>query len=286
MATRVIPSLKGPYEVVKPSAKHTATVIFLHGLGDSGSGWLAIVKMIKDELPHVKWLLPNAPSRSITANRGFVMPGWFDLLAWDLGNKQEDRDGMLDSARTIDKYIQDEVNAGIPSERIVVGGFSQGGTMALLAGLTARGEDGLFGGKYGWKLGGVAVLSGWMPLSDAFPKVAPTFCQTRGNSDQPSQMVSPHLVTTPILMSHGTADTVVPHSLGQRTSRILTNDLGLPALEDLTLSQRIPPSGYSPGESKLGAPGLSFRSYRSAGHEACEQTLEDLKQFLMRVLLQ
>lgn len=79
---------------------------------------------------------------------------------------------MLESARTIDKYIQDEINAGIPVERIVVGGFSQGGSMSLLAGLTARREDGLFGGKSGWKLGGVAVLSGWMPLQDAFLKVA------------------------------------------------------------------------------------------------------------------
>ncbi|KAH0839774.1 Alpha/Beta hydrolase protein [Lanmaoa asiatica] len=286
MATRVIPSLRGPYEVVKPSAEHTATVIFLHGLGDSGSGWLGIVEMVKNELPHVKWLLPNAPSRSITANRGFVMPGWFDLPSWDLGDKHEDRDGMLDSARTIDKYIQDEINAGIPAERIVVGGFSQGGSMSLLAGLAARREDGLFGGKYGWKLAGVAVLSGWMPLQDAFPKVALTPYQTRDNTNELSQMASPHLATTPILMCHGTADTVVPYSLGQRASRTLTNDLGLPALENLTLSMLIPPSGYSPGEGKLGAAGLSFRSYRSVGHEACERILEDLKEFLKHVLLQ
>ncbi|KAG8218492.1 Alpha/Beta hydrolase protein [Butyriboletus roseoflavus] len=256
------------------------------GLGDSGSGWLGIVKMIKDELPHVKWLLPNAPSRSITANRGFVMPGWFDLPSWDLEDKHEDRDGMLDSARTIDKYIQDEINAGIPAERIVVGGFSQGGSMSLLAGLTARREDGLFGGKYGWKLGGVAVLSGWVPLRDTFPKVALTPSHARDTTNQLSQMASPHSTTTPVLMCHGTADTVVPYNLGQSASRILTNDLSLPALENLTLSMLIPPSGYSPGEGRLGAAGLSFRSYRSAGHEACERTLEDLKEFLKHVLLQ
>lgn len=85
-------------------------------------------------------------------------------------------------------------------------------------------------------------------------------------------------------MCHGTADTVVPYNLGQRASSILTNDLGLPAVENLILSMLIPPSGYSPDEGKLGATGLSFRSYRSAGHEACERTLEDLKQFLKRVL--
>lgn len=158
-------------------------IVAYQGLGDSGSGWSGIVKMIKDELPHVKWLLPNAPSRSISANRGFVMPGWFDIPSWDLADKREDRDGMLESARTIDKYIQDEINAGIPSERIVVGGFSQGGSMSLLAGLTARREDGLFGGKYGWKLGGVAVLSGWMPLHEAFPKVVFTPLHTRASTN-------------------------------------------------------------------------------------------------------
>ena len=242
--------------------------------------------MIKDELPHVKWILPNAPSRSISANRGFVMSGWFDLPTWDLGDKHEDRDGMLDSARTIDKYIQDEINAGIPPERIVIGGFSQGGSMSLLAGLTARREDGLFGGKHGWKLGGVAVLSGWMPLQDTFPKVVLTPCLTWDNPNKLSQMASPHLSTTPILMCHGTADTVVPYGLAQRASKILTSELGLPPLENPTLSMLVPPSGYSPGEGKLGMAGLSFRSYRSAGHEACERTLEDLKQFLKRVLLQ
>lgn len=99
-------------------------------------------------------------------------------------------------------------------------------------------------------------------------------------------MASPHLITTPILVCHGTADTVVPYSFGQRASRILVNDLGLPVLENLTLSMLVPPSGYSPTEGKLGATGLSFRSYRSAGHEACQRTLEDLKQFLKRVLVQ
>lgn len=73
------------------------------------------------------------------------------------------------------------------------------------------------------------------------------------------------------------ADTIVPYSLSQEASQLLTNGLGLTALENLTLSTSVPPSGYSPDKSELGTPGLSFRSCRSAGHEACERTLEDLK---------
>ncbi|KAF8842682.1 Phospholipase/carboxylesterase [Paxillus ammoniavirescens] len=262
-------SVFGPFEVVRPLAQHTATVIFLHGLGDSGKGWLGIINQFKDQLPHVKWLLPNAPSRSITANLGFVMPGWFDLRSWDLQDQNEDRTGMLESARTIDQYIQGEVDSGIPPGRIVVGGFSQGGAMSLLTALTARAENGVAGGKEGWKLGGVAILSGWTLLQDDF-----------------SKMVSPHLTSTPVLMCHGTADSVVPHILSQKTAQILTNQLNMPALENLTLSMQVPPSSYLLEESKMGIAGLSFRSYRSSGHEACERTQEDLKEFLKRVLPQ
>ena len=133
------------------------------GLGDSGAGWLPVAEMIKHQLPHVKWVLPNAPHRNITANFGLSMPGWFDLYSFDWKGK-EDRDGMLASARAIDKHIQDEIDAGIPAERIVLGGFSQGGCLSLLTGLTDRGQ----GSK---KLGGVVVLSGWLPLRDEFLKV-------------------------------------------------------------------------------------------------------------------
>ncbi|KIJ69850.1 hypothetical protein HYDPIDRAFT_79026 [Hydnomerulius pinastri MD-312] len=264
-----VQSVFGPFEVVKPLAKHTATVIFLHGLGDSGKGWLGIINEFKDQLPHIKWLLPNAPSRRITANWDAMFPAWFDLPSWDLGDTNEDRVGMFESARTIDKHIQDEVDAGIPVERVVLGGFSQGGAMSILAALTARGEEGVAGGKEGWKLGGVAILSGWMLLQDEFPK-----------------MVSPHLATTPVLMCHGTVDNVVPYSLGQKAATKLTTQFNMPSLENLTLAMQVPLSGYSPEDGKMGVPGLSFRSYRSSGHEACDRTLEDLKVFLGRVLPQ
>lgn len=144
------------------------------GLGDSGEGWLPVVEMIKNDLPHIKWVLPNAPTRTITANFGMMMPGWFDVLSFDWNAKLEDREGHLQSAKAIDQHIQREVDDGIPSERIVLGGFSQGATMSLLTAFAAR-EDGQFGGRGGWCLGGVAALSGWLPLQDTFQKVVPFF---------------------------------------------------------------------------------------------------------------
>ncbi|KAG9311876.1 Phospholipase/Carboxylesterase-domain-containing protein [Chiua virens] len=248
-AARVLPT-----SVVIPTKKHSATVIFLHGLGDTGLGWRPAVEMIKSELPHVKWLLPTAPTRSITANMGMQMPGWFDILSFDFQKKNppppQDRDGLLESARTIDKYIQDEIDAGIPAERIVIGGFSQGGAVSLLAGLTDRGNG-------GWKLGGVVSLSSWIPLQEEFVKTA-----------------SPHLRDTPVLMCHGTADPLVPFKLGRRSSEIL-NSLGLPVLGDSALTD----------EGKLPSPGLIFRSYDGLEHSACTQTILDLRQFMKRVLV-
>jgi hypothetical protein len=149
----LIPSVHGPFEVVQPLAKHTATVIFLHvgslifshtiadhfanvyvesftptrALVILGRAGLEQSTKLKDQLPHVKWLLPNAPSRSITANQGFVMPAWFDLPSWDLQAPNQDHAGILESARTIDQHIQNEVEAGIPPGRVVLLGSARAG---------------------------------------------------------------------------------------------------------------------------------------------------------------
>ncbi len=70
------------------------------------------------------------------------------------GGSHEDEAGMLASVRTISQLIADEVDAGIPSERIVVGGFSQGSAISLLTGLMSE-----------RKLAGLVCLSGWLGLS-------------------------------------------------------------------------------------------------------------------------
>ena len=196
------------------------------------------------------------------------MPGWFDLYSLGMEEKREDRERMLASARTIDGHIQDEINAGIPPERIVVGGFSQGGCMSLLTGLTARGPEGQFGGQDGWKLGGVVALSCWLLLHDEFPKVVSAICQTQDVSNELSpQIVSPHLTETPVLMCHGADDPIVPYNLGVQSSQALAK-YGLPILE----------------EGKLGTAGLSFKKYESLDHSSCPEEIQDIKQFLLHVL--
>ncbi|KAI1116586.1 phospholipase/Carboxylesterase [Nemania sp. NC0429] len=177
------------------STKHTATVIFLHGLGDTGFGWAPAVEgwIRRGRLDQVKWVLPHAPRIPVTAAEGMPMPGWFDIAALNGGiddiRSRQDEPGLLRTRDYVNSLIQAEIDAGIPANRIVVGGFSQGGAMALLSGLTAK-----------VKLAGIVGLSCWLPLDSKFPSLVQ-------ESDLNHE--------TPIYMAHGGADPVVPTPLGQ-----------------------------------------------------------------------
>ncbi|CAJ0640118.1 14_t:CDS:2 [Entrophospora sp. SA101] len=113
---------------------HSATVIFLHGLGDSGHGWEPIATEIGEIMKHVKFVLPNAPIRPITINMGMRMPGWFDLTTLNL----DQIDGGVDEDGVMETLSQNEIDSGIVSNRIVVGGFSQGAAIALATGVTSE----------------------------------------------------------------------------------------------------------------------------------------------------
>lgn len=175
--------------VIEASAKHTATVIFFHGLGDTGHGWASSLAEIKPAF--VKLVCPTAPTIPVTLNSGFRMPAWFDLKGLDL-SAGEDTEGIQRAAATVQSLIEDEIKAGIPSNRVLIGGFSQGGALSLFSSLSTK-----------HNLAGVVALSCWLPLRDSFPaKIA-------GNTE------------TPILMCHGDSDPVVPHRWGQESAGLL-----------------------------------------------------------------
>ena len=59
------------------AARHTATFIGpIHGLGDTNQGWLGAAMHLHTQMPHVKFVLPNAPTRPVTLNMGMPMPSW------------------------------------------------------------------------------------------------------------------------------------------------------------------------------------------------------------------
>lgn len=175
--------------VVSASAKHTATLIFLHGLGDTGHGWASSIAAIRP--PHVKVVCPTANKMAVTLNSGFQMPSWFDLMSLD-PTGPEDEAGIKAAAQMVNSLIADEIKSGIPSNRILLGGFSQGGALALYSSLNTD-----------HKLAGVVALSCWAPLHKQLP-----------GAKQTNKEIS-------YFQAHGDCDPVVPHRWGQMTAHLL-----------------------------------------------------------------
>ncbi|EIN11067.1 Phospholipase/carboxylesterase [Punctularia strigosozonata HHB-11173 SS5] len=232
------PQLK--YVTVEPSAVHTASFILVHGLGDSGNGLKPVAESISrnSALSHIKWILPNAPVRRVTVNRGALMPAWFDIFQFG-STTQEDEQGMQETAQSLNELISAEVANGVDPSRIVLGGFSQGGVMTLLAGLSNE-----------RKLGGLVVLSGRVPLMGKF-----------------KDLVSSHATEVPIFWGHGTEDPVVRFDLARNGVQLL-QELGV--------------KSASPGDGGNG--GLSFHAYEGLGHSLSAQEIEDLSNWLQRVV--
>jgi len=175
--------------VVSPSAKHTATLIFLHGLGDTGHGWASSIAAIRP--PHVKVVCPTANKMAVTLNSGFQMPSWFDLMSLDPAGP-EDEAGIKAAAKMVDSLIAEEIKSGIPASRILIGGFSQGGALALYSSLHTD-----------HNLAGTIALSCWAPLH-----------KQMGAAKQTNKDI-------PYLQAHGDCDPVVPYRWGQMTAQLL-----------------------------------------------------------------
>ncbi|XP_063245038.1 acyl-protein thioesterase 1 [Bacillus rossius redtenbacheri] len=181
--------MAGSPVVINASVKHTATIIFLHGLGDTGHGWASAIGGIRP--PHVKVVCPTAPIMPVTLNAGFRMPSWFDLRTLD-ANGPEDEEGIRRATELVHSMIETEVKQGIPSNRILLGGFSQGGALAVYSALL-----------FTKPLAGVMALSCWLPLHKKFPDLA------KGNTD------------IPFVQCHGDCDPIVPYKWGQMTASCL-----------------------------------------------------------------
>ena len=181
-------SIMNPF-LIKASAKHTASFIFLHGLGDNGAGWCEGFNMIKSD--HIKYIFPNAPIQSVTINAHQKMPSWFDIISLDK-SAAEDEAGILKSSDTLRELISEEIVNGIAADRIIVGGFSQGGAVASYTALTSD-----------MRLAGVLLLSTYLPLAARFPGAL--------KLDK----------ATPVYQCHGGTDFVVNFKFGQLSHEVL-----------------------------------------------------------------
>lgn len=141
------------------SAKKGA-LIFLHGLGDSPAGWSQLqssLPQMKPRLKDIAFVFPAAPTIGITINGGAEMPGWFDLYDWPIAvGSKDDREGLMAAVAQIETEVDKLLEAGIPPSKIVLGGFSQGGAVSLLAAYRRKEGEEAFAGCAG--------LSAWVTL--------------------------------------------------------------------------------------------------------------------------
>ena len=170
-----------------------AAVIWLHGLGADGSDFVPVVSELR--LPdafNIRFIFPHAPVRPITINQGFSMRGWYDITSLDIANR-DDETGIIESSNALMNLCDQQVAHGISSQRIVFAGFSQGGAIALYAGL-----------RYANRLGGIMALSPYLPMQQRLVQEA---------SDANR--------STPIFMAHGLYDEVVATQFGLQTRDLL-----------------------------------------------------------------
>ncbi len=180
-----------PAIVMETKVEPDAAIIWLHGLGADGNDFAPIVPELRlpDNLA-IRFIFPHAPSLPVTINGGFVMPAWYDILDMQI-DRRVDIQQLMMSAKAIEAFIENELNQGIESERILLAGFSQGGAVAYQVALS-----------YPQSLGGLLAMSTYFATADSI-ELNPA------NSD------------INIEIQHGTYDPVVPENLGEKAYNIL-----------------------------------------------------------------
>jgi len=168
---------------IETAPNPTASIVILHGLGADGNDFVPIARELDlRSAGPVRFVFPDAPTRPVTINGGYVMRAWYDIFGFDSQQLREDEAGLRESQALVEGLIAKEKSRGVPARRIVLAGFSQGCAMTLMTGL-----------RHDERLAGLVGLSGYMPLAakaEAERHIA--------NKD------------VPIFLAHGTQDPVIP----------------------------------------------------------------------------
>lgn len=170
-------------EYLEPESPAIGCVIWLHGLGADGADFLPVAQLVQQTVSTpLRFILPNAPLKSVTLNGGLMMPAWYDLYGLTRTDR-EDEAGLLVSESAMHAFIESQLATGLQSQQIFLAGFSQGAALALFAGLRFKNP-----------LGGLIALSGYLPLAAKIP-------------DAPSTQA------LPVFFGYGTEDGVVTPDL-------------------------------------------------------------------------
>jgi phospholipase/carboxylesterase len=175
-----------------------SSIVWLHGLGADGHDFAPIVpELLRPGWPAIRFVFPHAPVRAVTINGGARMRAWYDIRNLEI-DQRADEQGVRESITQVEALIAREHERGVPAGRILLAGFSQGGAIALAAGVRREAA-----------LGGLVALSTYLPMASTTAAEA-----TRAG------------LSTPVFMAHGSQDPVVPASLGLR-SRDALQALGM-----------------------------------------------------------
>jgi phospholipase/carboxylesterase len=172
---------------IETGPRPESAVIWLHGLGADGRDFEPIVPELELSKP-VRFVFPHAPIRPVTINNGMRMRAWYDI--YQFGGGREDDAGLRESQKLIEELIRAQ---GMPPEKIVLAGFSQGGAIVLQTGL-----------RQSQRLAGIMALSCYLPI-------ASTVAAERNAANQ----------SVPIFMAHGRFDDVIPLQRAQAAREAL-----------------------------------------------------------------
>ena len=279
--------------ILEPLAQPaTRCVLFCHGLGDTAQGWVDTLRELQAQAPlrSTRFIIPTAPTRRVTINGGMPCPAWYDIKSLT-GKRDEEGncEGLEESSATLYALIGE---AGVPPGKVVLAGFSQGGALSLFAGLNYRGTGGSSGGGGGGggaaagpssgveqHLGGIAVLSGYLPMPQ---KVSA------------NPLVLAH---TPTIFFHGDEDRVVPLGHAEDAHRRLKGArpapfTAAPRCTRTTHTTNNPPRSAHPPPfpsprsslvADLGCANVRFKTYEGLAHGADEEELADFAAFLASV---
>ncbi|SCU86319.1 LANO_0C07580g1_1 [Lachancea nothofagi CBS 11611] len=176
-------------------------LIFLHGLGDSGSGWSFFAEFLQRDpaFKNTNFVFPNAPTMRITANGGYPSPSWFDIREWDELQSKPDVDGFVKSLDLVRNLVDEQIHNGVQPTNIIVGGFSQGAALALASSVTLP-----------VKIGGFIALSGFSVINDKLTQI-----RNSVNKD------------TPVFHGHGDADPIIALRMGQTAQKFFSDSCEL-----------------------------------------------------------
>ena len=174
------------------------SIVWLHGLGADGHDFAPIVpELVRPGWPALRFVFPHAPMRAVTVNNGMRMRAWYDIRNFSAdelgGGDRADSVGVLESIVQVEALVTREAERGIPAHRLLLAGFSQGGAIALAAGLR-RAEP----------LAGLVALSTYLPMAP----------QARDD-------LQPQATRQPLFMAHGSQDPVVPPQAGEHSAQVL-----------------------------------------------------------------